>query len=119
MEDTRRETKLRYDWVDDFCEERAIVRLDKKYGYVDLDCKVVVPLLYDWVNNFSEGRARVRLDYKWGVIDLDGNEVMPCWYTFISEQPYGFFASFRVSTRDVENHYFDRDGNLIAEPITN
>jgi hypothetical protein len=117
MEDTRREAKLRYDWVDDFYEGRAIVRLNGKYGCVNLEGNEVVPLYYDYVDNFSEGRATVILDGKKGVIDLEGNEVIPCWYENIERQSYDFVATYWVTPHDFKYIHFDLDGNLSKEPV--
>jgi hypothetical protein len=109
---------LPYDSIWNYHEDRARVELNGKYGFIDLEGKEVIPLLYDWVNNFSEGRARVQLNGKRGVVGLEGNEVIPCWYTGVSKQPYGFMTANRVSAHGHKRVYFDRDGNLIAEPIT-
>jgi hypothetical protein len=71
---------LRYDVVSDFQEGRAWVKLNGKYGFVDLQGNEVIPLKYDDAFNFSEGRAEVSLNGKYGFIDVNGNEVIPLKY---------------------------------------
>jgi hypothetical protein len=67
-------TPLKYDWVDNFSEGRARVKLNDKYGFVDLDSNEIVPLKYNWGGDFSEGRATVFFMGCKGEIDLDGRE---------------------------------------------
>jgi hypothetical protein len=110
---------LIYDWIGNFSEGRASVKLNGKFGFVALDGNVVVPLMYNHVWDYQEGSAMIRIIWKYGFIDLDGNEVIPCWYERIQRQPYGFSACFHVSEHTIELLYFDRDGNLITEPANN
>src|ERR1700686_2614896 len=48
------------------------VSLHGKYGYMDANCKMVVPARFDEAFDFTEGLAAVRADGKWGYIDLSG-----------------------------------------------
>jgi hypothetical protein len=56
--------KEKYDDVGSFQEGRAWVKLNRKYGFVDLQGNEVIPPKYDDVFSFYEGRARVRLNGK-------------------------------------------------------
>jgi hypothetical protein len=118
MEDIHKRAAIeRYDWVYTHKEGRARVRLNGKYGVIDLDGNEVVPLRYDWVDDYQEGRAKVQRNRKWGVIDLDGNELLPCWYDGISRLSYGFIILYWVSSHDFKRLYFDLDCNLNTEPV--
>ena len=57
-----------------------MVRLDKKYGFIDKTGKEVIPIKYDNAWGFSEELANVRLNNKWGFIDKTGKEVTPIKY---------------------------------------
>lgn len=52
----------------------------KKYGYIDLEGKEVIPCIYEYGSNFSEGYAVIQKSTlygkKWGVIDKLGNEIL-------------------------------------------
>jgi hypothetical protein len=85
MEETQSAAKQRYDEVGDYHEGRAKVELNGKYGFIDSDGNVVVPLIYVWASKFSEGRASVELNYQYGFIDLDGNVVMSPRYGWASD----------------------------------
>lgn len=47
-----------------------------KYGFVDKDGKVVIPLEYDEIRSFSETLAGVMKDGKWGFIDKNNQTII-------------------------------------------
>lgn len=44
-----------------------------KYGYINCNGDVQIPIIFDAAKNFSEGLAGVKLNGKWGYIDEEGN----------------------------------------------
>lgn len=64
-----------------FNDERALVKLDGKYGYLDKRGELVIPPIYEKAFNFNEGVALVvegtgkERSYKF--IDKNGNEALP------------------------------------------
>jgi len=56
---------------------RVPVTRGGKEGYLDLQGKVVVPLVYDAAMPFSSGLAAVRRDDKWGYVDREGKIAIP------------------------------------------
>ena len=62
-----------YDWVGDFSEGLATVKLNWKFGYIDKTGKEVIPLKYDYASEFSAGIAAAELYGNWGYIDKQGN----------------------------------------------
>jgi hypothetical protein len=66
----------RFDFVDDFHEGRAVVRLRGLYGYVDLEGRVVVEPQYALAGRYRLGLAEVDVGGKSALIDLDGKEVL-------------------------------------------
>ncbi|APA52029.1 hypothetical protein BLD35_02145 [Campylobacter coli] len=56
----------------DFSEGLAKVELNRKYGFMDKNGKIVIEPKFDGVGNFSEGLAAVGLNGKWGFIDKNG-----------------------------------------------
>jgi hypothetical protein len=84
----------RYDWVGQFSDSRAAVRLGGLYGFVDEDGREIVKPQYRIVDDYKFGFAQVDVDGKSGLIDRDGNMAI--------EPKYGFIAAigpdrFRVS----------------------
>mgnify|MGYP003377939758 FL=1 len=64
-----------------YSEGMAQCELDGKWGFVDAQKQVVIPLKYDSVVSFSLGLAAVNLDGKLGVIRQDG--------TYLIQPEYG------------------------------
>jgi hypothetical protein len=61
-----------FDFVNDISCGLSMVKKDGKYGFVDKDGKVVIPLVYDESVTMSEGYAPVRKGDLWGYIDSLG-----------------------------------------------
>ena len=74
--------RKKYDWVWPFREGLAKVRLNPggKYGFVNEEGKLVIPVIYDFARAFSEGFAAVKRNREWGFVDKTGKEVIPCVY---------------------------------------
>jgi hypothetical protein len=53
------------------------VELKAKWGYIDKNGSVIVPIRYDIGHMFSEGLASVETDGKWGYIDREGHFSIP------------------------------------------
>ena len=90
-----------YDDMGEFSE--GLVRVGKRinkeeyrYGVMDSNGKLIVPMKYTWIDDFSNGMAVVRSgdanegDTKTGAIDKNGKEVVPLKYENIySFNKYG------------------------------
>src|SRR5215467_10217971 len=54
-----------------------LVTMGGKYGFMDANCRMVIPAQYSEAMEFSEGLAAVKIDEKWGYIDERGSVVIP------------------------------------------
>ena len=72
--------KREYDYVAEYSEGLAWVRLNGKFGFIDKSGTEVIPCKYNYAYSFSEGLAGVLLNGKYGFIDKMGTEVTPCKY---------------------------------------
>ncbi len=64
------------DWFDRiyfFSDERAVVMKDGKWGYIDVNGRIVIPLIYDKAYAFSNGKAMAIKDGKIFIIDHNGD----------------------------------------------
>ena len=63
--------------INNLCaQNRCVIKLDGKTGYIDTLGNVVIPTIYESGIQFSEGLAAVKLNGKWGYIDTIGrNEI--------------------------------------------
>ena len=51
-----------------------------KFGFLDIDGNLCVPIIYDEAEMFSDGLAAVKKDGKWGYVNTKGIEVIPFEY---------------------------------------
>lgn len=53
---------------------------NKKYGLIDTNGKVIIPIEYDRleIGSINKNYISVQKDDKYGVLDLDGNEIIKC-----------------------------------------
>lgn len=66
-----------YDDVDTFITgEPAAVCIDDKWGYVDVDGKMVIEPKYDGARSFSNGYAAYNMFSQWGFIDAEEKTVI-------------------------------------------
>ena len=74
----------KYEQVGEASEGLIAVKLDGKWGFIDMTGKEVIPCKYDAASArtfFSEGLAAVSLNGKWGFIDRTGREVVSFRYS--------------------------------------
>ena len=57
---------------------------DDKWGYINTDGKIVVPLKYEEAKDFSNGRALVTINNKNGFIDTKGKLIVPLKWNYAS-----------------------------------
>ncbi|WP_414564593.1 MULTISPECIES: WG repeat-containing protein [unclassified Anabaena] len=84
-----------FDYANEFSEGFAPVRINKKWGFINLQGQIAIPPQYDTVgesrslyggdkdyfsSSFSEGLAGVKLNGKWGFIHQKGELVIPYRY---------------------------------------
>ena len=78
-----------YDYVGDFCEGFALVRINGKAGYIDANGEVAIPIDHDYTNdrhyvfpNFSEGLAGFYKNGKLGFVDKTGKVAINYCYEY-------------------------------------
>ena len=91
---TREGEELRNTQV--YHNNKLFVKLENnKYGFVDVNGKVVVDYNYDKAYEFNEyGFATVRKYGKWGAIDENGNEVIEPTYELEGQSEPSFIGKF-------------------------
>lgn len=69
-----------YDEVFSFKEGLACIEIDEKYGFIDSQNNVVIPVEYETALSFSEGLAVAVMNGKCGYIDRENNIIYPFVY---------------------------------------
>ena len=95
----------KYDYICDFYDGLARVKLNNKYGFINKQGVEIIQCQYDWVYSFYEGFAMVKLNNKWGFINQEGKEVIPCKY----DDTHSFNENYYIGK--INNKYFLIDKN--------
>ena len=69
-----------YDDIYSFCENRAVVKKGKKYGYIDRDGNIIVSPFFDYAYSYEDGMAKVKKGDKYGYVNLQGDLVIDTIY---------------------------------------
>ena len=99
-----------YDSLGRFAEDRAVAKLDGKYGVVRYDGTVDVPFEYDRISLFSDGSMAVWTGEMAELTDRQGNRILAGKYENIEE----WGNSYKTGTTKEGYSYWDRQGTLIA-----
>lgn len=68
--------KSKYKIVSTFKENRAIVKSNKKYGFVDKQDNIVIDFIFDEIfGHFDNGFCLVKLKGKYGLINVEGKNI--------------------------------------------
>ena len=59
-----------------FSDGMAVVKLNGKFGCIDIAGETVIPYRFDAAYSFSEGLAAVKINGKWGYINKSGSAVI-------------------------------------------
>jgi WG containing repeat len=94
--------------------ERFIFIRDKKFGYIDLNGKIVIPAQFDLAEKFSEGLAKVTIGKKCGFIDRNGKIVIPI--QFDEDRVGGFSEGLAIVEIGGKDGFIDTKGNMVIPP---
>lgn len=104
-------------------KRKAKVTLNDKWGYINTNGDIVIPIIYDDVWGFEEGISKVQLKNKQGYIDTTGKEIIPVKFQYVwnlNQQIKGMILVHNKTTmggRQKEFGLFDKFGNEILKPI--
>jgi tetratricopeptide (TPR) repeat protein len=76
----------------------ARVKKNKKYGFIDINGSIVIPLIYDDLRDFKNGFAAAKLNSKWGFINQKGLLAIDAKYSEISD--FDKYKLARVEIKD-------------------
>ena len=61
--------------------KKLIVKLDDKYGVIDINNRQIIPTIYDEIiHDHTEDLFLVKDDKHWGILDSNGAEIIPLKY---------------------------------------
>ena len=80
-----------------------------KYGAIDINGKIVIPLEYSYIGNFENNRARAYKDGKLGIINSEGEVIVPVEYNYIGK----FHNGRAKAQRNNKMVFIDEKGNEV------
>lgn len=83
-----------------------------KWGCLDLEGNIVIPLVYDWIFPFGKDpldTTSAKRNGKWGIIDRKGTDIIPCVY----DEEIVFKHDRAVLSANGKMGMIDKEGNVI------
>jgi WG containing repeat len=87
-----------FDYVCDFSEGLAEVKVGDKWGFINRVGETVVVPQFDCTGKFSEGLASVRIGHQWGAIDPTGQIVIPLQFDLLDRFSEGLAIAYTGGT---------------------
>ena len=85
------------------------VKINGKFGFIDINDRIILEPKYERAGVFSDGLAAVSLNGKWGYVNLKGEQVIPYIYEYAGKFSSGLA---RVQKGNLYG-YIDRFNNVI------
>lgn len=104
-------TDFIYDFVGYLSQNRFLIGIDSKYGFIDTEGNEITPLVYDVCSeDYNADVCVVLKDNKYGLIDLLGNLIIPCEYKKLHNCHEGLILA---TDSDGNNGYINIKGETI------
>mgnify|MGYP001182308914 CR=1 FL=1 len=110
-------TWLPYNWMGQFFCDRALVRFQKYFGYIDRSGNLITPLKFIIGNDFSEDRAFATEGMNTYIIDTEGRVVRMFDEPFVTQDfRNGQAVLSRMIDQDtLQDALIDPDGEFITD----
>ncbi|NME72372.1 WG repeat-containing protein [Flammeovirga aprica] len=92
-----------------------IVKKKGKYGLIDTDGKIVIPIEYTMIDVPSEGKVSAMKNGKWGYLNLKGETVIP----FHFDEAQIFIDGYAHVISNEISGVIDSNGNWVSDPEKN
>ena len=94
-----------------FHDGYAMVKLNRKFNFINRNNKLLSDTWFDWVYNFSDGYAKVKLNDKSNFVDTNGKLLSDTWFDGVDNFYDGYV---RVWLNDKWN-FIDTHGKLLSD----
>ena len=111
---------LKYDFIGKFSDDKAVIMINFKYGYVDKNGKEITRLKYDFAKESKDGYAPVKRDDKWSIVDINCSEISPFKYDSV-DYFQGDFAHASINNKfvlinkkgeEITKRFYDKIGEF-------
>jgi len=104
---------IKYDYIDNFFDDLAKIKLNNKYGCINKSMELKVKPIYDKIYFQQENFLRTQNKGKWGYLDNNCNILIKPIYDY----GYDFANNMAKVIIDGKIAYLDPSGKLITKPI--
>ena len=111
--DSGKEPEDIFDYVKEFNNGYACVKLNGKWNLISTDNRLVSPnQWFYYVYNFVNGYAKVKLNNKWNWIDKNDDILSPeKWFDCVTE----FYDDYARVSLNCKYNFIDTNGNILSE----
>ena len=107
-----KQPRPKYDTVLPYSENRAAVKKDGRWGFIDRNGRETVAPQYQDARTYSEGRAAVRRGGQWGYLDANGREILKPAY----DHAWPYKNGRATVEKGGRRYNIDLNGNEILVP---
>ena len=100
-----------FEFVGGFNDGYAMVKLNRKWNFINRNNKLLSDTWFDGVDNFYDGYAKVQSGNKWNLIDKNGKCISDTWFDWVEDFYNGYV---RVLLNNKWN-FIDTHGKLISD----
>ena len=93
-----------------FHDGYAMVKLNRKWNFINRNNKLLSDTWFDWVYNFSDGYAKVKLNNKWNFIDTYGKCISDTWFDLVDI----FYDGYARVKLDGKWNFINRNNKLLS-----
>ena len=103
--------RLNFDSMGDFKEGFALVKLNRKYNFINIEGKLLSKQWFDWAYDFHEGFARVRINDKWNFINTEGQFLSLQWF----DDTWDFFNGVARVELNGKYNFINTAGRILSK----
>ena len=100
-----------FEYVDDFYDDCAKVKLNNKWNFINRNNKLLSDTWFDNMDIFYDGYAKVTLNKKWNFIDKNGKLISDTWFDWVRNFDDGYAI---VMLRHKYN-FIDKNGKRVSD----
>jgi len=102
-----------FDWIGDFENGLAVVRLNEKYNFIDTEGNIRFNQWFEAAFDFKNGFSIVRLNKKCNFINTEGNILSDQWFDWVSNFKNGF-AKVQINGKF---NFIDTEGTILSDQV--
>lgn len=115
---------LEFDFINHYEDSFFKVRENGKYGLININGNISIPIIYDNIFGINEGFAVVVLNHKLGIVDTSGKLIIPTEYNILSQVSNGLILFSNSDDILYDNYvntgilfgFLDTNNNIKIEP---